>query len=328
MPVTSEQTLRQLSKTCRVSTRGTTTHPAKSSCGQLHDQCLRLYAAGTFLWHVVIFVKLEIVWEWLEVGNIRSARSRNCGVFYHNWGLDSGFVASLYLLYPFVSFCQVKVWRRKLHGQHVLCFRPEVWAQGRAVTSDEPFSVFLCFVCLFESWPSDHSQLTFLSGLEDSLKQFCCFTLLRECRIHRIHNVWWMTPMWCHVRRFGNSISVAHSCARWTGFETLWFHVKPWRAFNYRCGGNGWYGPLDRRTDRTETVGTARRTRLVTASDGNLVTHVWLTCDSRVTCEDPTAALRASHAFGATNTTLNACNLSNRRDQAQLRWEEHGGTMN
>ena len=32
--------------------------------------------------------------------------------------------------------------------------------------------------------------------------------------------------------------------------------------------------PLDRRTDRTETVGTARRTRLVTASDGNLVTHV------------------------------------------------------
>ena len=238
-------------------------------------------------------------------------------------------------------------------GSTCCVFRPEVWAQGRAVTSDEPFSVFLCFVGLFESktatlcscyryplyqslpwslwlWEFvvDHSWPFFLGLLEDSLKQFCCFTLLRECRIHRIHNVWWMTPMWCHARRFGNSISVAHSCARWTGFETLWFHVKPWRAFNYRCGGNGWYGPLDRRTDRTETVGTARRTRLVTASDGNLVTHVWLTCDSRVTCEDPTAALRASHAFGATNTTLNACNLSNRRDQAQLRWEEHGGTMN
>ena len=170
----------------------------------------------------------------------------------------------------------------------------------------------------------DHSWPFFL-GLEDSLKQSCCFTLLREwCRTHRIHNVWWMTPMWCHARRFGNSISVAHSCARWTGFETLWFHVKPWRAFNYRCGGNGWYGPLDRRTDRTETVGTARRTRLVTASDGNLVTHVWLTCDlwgSNCCVEGLTCV------WG--NEYYSQClQLVEQKRPSTTEMEEHGGTMN
>eukprot|EP00435_Cladocopium_sp_Y103_P041719 s2163_g11.t1 len=85
---------------------------------------------------------------------------------------------------------------------------------------------------------TENAKLTFflLGLLEDSLKLclffLCCLTGFPEwCRIHRIHNVSWMTLMWCHARRFGNSISVALDGwawgTRWWDLHRLCFHIKP-----------------------------------------------------------------------------------------------------